>query len=284
MTSPDPKSKFNKSVSLLSWAYNEEKTILEFLEKATHLMDSVVKDYEIILIDDGSTDKTYSIAKEFQKKNPRLKIFENKKNLNVGFSSRKAIQKATKDYLFWQTVDWCYDISNSRKFFEYLKKYDIVQGVRRSPVKVKFKFFKPFAAVLKLFGMKHLTKRSDTIKKAVISVVNYLLIRILFRLPVSDFQNVTFYSTKWIQSIRFEAVSSFANPEGLIKSYWNGMSIKEVPINFIPRKQGGAKGTRPKTIITSVTDIFRLWFKWVVIRKRGNIKKGIVHRLASSKH
>ena len=51
------KGKFDRSVSLLSWAYNEEDSILEFLEKATHLMDSTVEDYEIVLIDDGSTDR-----------------------------------------------------------------------------------------------------------------------------------------------------------------------------------------------------------------------------------
>jgi glycosyltransferase involved in cell wall biosynthesis len=276
------KGKFDRSVSLLSWAYNEEDSILEFLEKATHLMDSTVEDYEIVLIDDGSTDRTYQIAKAFQEQNPRLKIFQNECNLNVGISSQRAIQRASKEFLFWQTVDWCYDISNLRIFLEYLKTYDIVQGVRRKPVKVRIKFFKPFVAFLKLFGIKHLTRRSDTIQKAIVSLINYILIRMLFRIPLSDYQNVTFYPTKWIQSITFEAISSFANPEGLIKSYWNGMSIKEVPINFIPRKQGNAKGTRVKAIMVSMKDILRLWVKWVVLGKRGAVKKGKISRLNPS--
>jgi hypothetical protein len=52
------------------------------------------------------------------------------------------------------------------------------------------------------------------------------------------------------------------------------MSIKEVPINFIPRTQGTARGTRPKAIMSSVQDILRLWFKWVVLRKRNFAGKG----------
>lgn len=273
--------KFDRSVSLLCWAYNEEDSIEAYLRRASQLMEETVEDYEIVLIDDGSTDRTYEIAKAFQEKNPRVKIFQNECNLNVGISSRRAIQRATKEFLFWQTIDWCYDISNLRDYLEHLKTTDIVQGVRRKPVQVKITLLKPFAAFLKLFGIKHLTKRSDTISKAVISVINYFLIRILFRVPLSDYQNVTFYPTKWIQSIQYEAKSSFANPEGLIKSYWAGKSFKEVPISFIPRAQGEAKGTRIKSIMASVHDILILWFKWVALGKRGRIQKGRIYRIGS---
>ena len=245
-------------------------------------MNDTVLDYEIILIDDGSTDKTFEIASKFQERNPKLKIFKNEKNLNVGISSQRAIQKASKEFLFWQTIDWCYDISGLRKFLEYLKTHDIVQGARRRPVEVRIRLLKPVAAVLKLFGIKHLTKRSDTIPKAIVSVINFILIRILFRMPLSDFQNVTFYPTKWIQSIKYEAKSSFVNPEGLIKSYWSGKSIKEVPISFIPRVEGEARGTKLKSIISSVEDIFKLWFKWVVLRRRRFVTKGKIYRLNPS--
>jgi len=278
----NPTDKFDRSVSLLCWAYNEEDSIEEYLEQATELLDNTVEDYEIVLIDDGSKDRTYEIAKAFQQKTPKLKIYQNECNLNVGISSRRAIQRATKEYLFWQTIDWCYDISRLREHLEHLRRYDIVQGVRSAPVDVEVKLLKPLAAFLRLFGIKYLTRRSDNIQKALVSVINYMVIRILFRVPLSDFQNVTFYPTKWIQSVQYEAVSSFANPEGLIKSYWNGMSIKEVPISFIARGKGTAKGTRVKAIISSVKDILRLWFKWVVLGGRGKIKKGRICRLGQA--
>jgi len=263
----------------LCWAYNEENSIEAYLQRAADLLEATVEDYEIVLIDDGSTDRTYEIARAVQKSNPRIKIFQNETNLNVGISSRRAIQEASKEFLFWQTIDWGYDIEKLRTFLEYLNSYDIVQGVRRRPVAVKIRFLKPFAALLKLFGIRHLTKRSDTVSKAVVSVVNYALIRILFRVPLSDFQNVTFYPTRWIQSVRYESRSSFANPEGLIKSHWAGLSIREVPISFIPRHEGTAKGTRPRAIMSSVLDIFQLWFKWIILGQRGDVKRGKIVRL-----
>jgi len=278
-----PLPKFDRSVSLLCWAYNEEDSIGTYLERATRLMDNTVDDYEIVLIDDGSTDRTYEIAKAFQKKNQRLKLFQNECNLNVGISSRRAIQRASKEFLFWQTIDWSYDIAKLRDYLEYMKEYDIVQGVRRKPVHVRVRLLKPFVAFVKLFGMKHLTRRSDTVSKALVSLINYLLIRILFRVPLSDYQNVTFYPTNWIQSVKYESKSSFANPEGLIKSYWTGMTIREVPIDFIPRQEGQTKGTRIKAIQAAMEDIFRLWFRWVVRGKRGRIQKGMIHRIGGRK-
>lgn len=272
---------FDKSVSLLCWAYNEEALISGYLERALSLLESTVSDYEIVLIDDASTDKTYEIATKYSERYPQLRVFQNEKNLNVGVCTVRAIGYASKKYLFWQTVDWSYDITNLRFFLEYLKTYDIVQGTRRKPVEVKLRLLKPFAALLKLFGIKHLTKRSDTVPKAVVSVINYVMIRLLFRVPVSDFQNVTFYPTKWVKSITAEARSSFANPELLIKSYWNGMTIKEVTINFIPRSKGKAKGTKPKAIMNSVKDILYLWYKWVLLGGRGHIRKGAIYRLTN---
>lgn len=270
---------FNKSVSMLCWAYNEEALISDYLEKALHLLESTISDYEIVLIDDGSTDKTYEIAAKYSEKHPRLRVFKNEKNMNVGACIVRAVGCASKEYLFWQTVDWCYDITNLRSFLGYLDTYDIVQGVRRKPVEVRLKLLKPFAALLRLFGIKHLTRRSDTVPKAMVSVINYILIRLLFRVPVSDFQNITFYPTKWIKTITIEARSAFTNPELLIKSYWNGMSIKEVPINFLPRSKGKAKGTSNKAIKKAVKDISTLWFKWVVLGRMGPAVKGHVTRL-----
>ncbi|KWT85301.1 glycosyltransferase family 2 protein [Candidatus Magnetominusculus xianensis] len=249
--------KFDRSVSMLSWAYNEEESIEEFLKRAYDLMEQTVEDFELILIDDCSTDRTYELAETFMKTHVKFRLYRNEKNLDVGLSLQRAVKSASKEFLFWQTVDWSYNIGDLRKHLELLKTFDIVQGVRGNTI---------------LIG------RSDNLKKSIVSIVNYLIIRLLFKVPLSDYQNVTFYPTKWIQSITYESKSGFSNPEGLIKSSWCGKSIREVLIGFINRKLGAAKGTRPKSVKASVIDIFRLWFKWIVLNKRVFTKNGAIER------
>jgi glycosyltransferase involved in cell wall biosynthesis len=136
--------KFDRSVSLLCWAYNEEVLIEGFLRRIHALLDSSCEKFEIVLIDDCSTDQTNSIARGLQPEIPQLRIVRNEKNMNVGYSCRRALGEARMEYLFWQTIDWSYDIEMLRTFLELLKEHDIVAGVRRRPVAVKSKIAKPF--------------------------------------------------------------------------------------------------------------------------------------------
>lgn len=273
--------KFRPGLSLLCWAYNEDLLIEDYLRRANAMLKQYAEDYEIVVVDDCSTDKTNQIVQELIEEIPQIRLLRNETNRNVGYSSQRAIKSAEKEFLFWQTIDWSYDLTLLRAFLHMLETHDVVAGVRRAPVQVvdRFWFIKPVRGLLLLFGIKHITRRSDTIRKAFVSIINYCLIRILFRVPLSDFQNVVFYSSNLIQSVEYESNSSFSNPEGLLKTHWKGASIVEVPISFLPRQKGVAKGTRLSAIISSISDVFRLWFRWVVLGKREYSGKGSIRRL-----
>jgi glycosyltransferase involved in cell wall biosynthesis len=269
---------FDRGVSCLCWAYNEEECIRDFLLRIHAMLRASCADYEIVVIDDCSMDRTNEIVRELKQSIPQISLYRNETNRNVGYSCQRAIREAKKEFLFWQTVDWSYDITLLRTFLEFLKTDDVVAGVRRAPVSQRTGISKIIATVWLLFG-RHLTKRSDTLSKAIVSISNYLIIRLLYRFPLSDYQNVVFYRTALIQSLKTEADSSFANPELLLKSHWRGASIKEVPISFIPRVAGEAKGTRLGSIMKSVRDVFGFWLKWVVLGGRGKVTKGAIARL-----
>lgn len=269
---------FEQGVSCLCWAYNEQECIEDFLLRINALLQASCTDYEIVVIDDCSTDRTNEIVRRLQKNIPQIALYKNETNRNVGYSCKRAIREAKKEFLFWQTVDWSYDITLLRTFLEFLKTNDVVAGVRRAPVSQRKGFSKLVATVWLLFG-RHLTRRSDTLSKAFVSICNYMIIRGLYRFPLSDYQNVVFYRSALVQSHRMDADSSFINPELLLKSYWHGASIKEVPISFIPRVAGEAKGTRLGSIMKSVRDVFGFWLKWVLLGGRGKITKGRITRL-----
>jgi hypothetical protein len=125
-------------------------------------------------------------------------------------------------------------------------------------------------------SVRGLLVRSDNWRKAVISIVNYLLVRMLFRLPVHDYQNVTVYPRRLIQSCTLESESAFTNPECLLKTWWKGARIKEVPVTFCKRQHGVAKGTRLKVILASIGDIVRWWWRWIVRGRRTDFGRGSV--------
>ena len=250
------------SLSMLGWALNEEESIAAYVDRAGALLARLTSDYELVLIDDGSVDRTWAIVTECQRTRPWLKAYKNERNRGSGYNTKRAISVATKDYLFWQTVDWAYDIRQLMGSLNDLAEVDVLQGVRVDSTSPR--------------GMVHL--RSDNAYKGLVSVVNYRLVRTLFGLPLSDYQNVTVYPRALIQSVSLEAESAFTNPECLLKTWWRGATFKEVPVPFVKRQRGKGTGTRPGAIIAAVSDILYWWVRWVVLGRRADRGQGRVLR------
>ncbi len=227
---------------MLAWAYNEEALIGSFLERALAALEEAVDDYELILVDDGSTDRTNEIAQAHARRNPRLRVITNERNMNIGPSFKRALAAARKEFLFWQTVDWAYDITHLRIFLELLKHYDVVVGIRPVPIRLL-----TFIPVIR--SIYRVRARSDNFRKAIVSLGNYYLLRILYGMDFQDFQNIHFYPTAVAQSFTLQGNSSFLAPELLARAMGHGCRFLEVPIFFIPRKGGEAKGTKLRSIV-----------------------------------
>jgi dolichol-phosphate mannosyltransferase len=92
-------AKMQHSITLIVPAYNEEK----YLEKAVSDYDSMLKKnfntYEIIIINDGSKDKTKEIAESIKKNNPKVRVFHNNPNKGLGFTYAMGVKKAKMEYI-----------------------------------------------------------------------------------------------------------------------------------------------------------------------------------------
>lgn len=256
---PSSPEVFRPSISMLGWGLDERENLPTYLDRAERFLRSVTDDFEVIVVDDGSRDGMWEVATEAQLTRPWLKLLKNDRNSGAAYSAKRAIRAATKDYVFWQTVDWAYDISGLASSLPLLREFDILQGVRVN------------ALTATAFSL-----RSDTSWKGLISHTNYRLVRLLFQLPLNDYQNVTVYPRTLLQSFEFETDSSFMNPELLLKAWWSGASFREVAIPFIKRERGIAKGTRWTSIVRSIHDIFYWWFVWIVLGRRSQKSTGRV--------
>ena len=253
--------RFPRSVSMVAWGYNEEILVEGFLRRAVALLDAVASDWEIVFVDDCSTDRMPEILSKFAASEPRLKIIRHEQNLNVGMACRTAVAHASKEFVFWQTVDWSYDISRLRIFLELTNHFDVVQGIRPVPIRL-------LSYIPVLRSIYRVRTRSDNLYKAVISLGNYYALRILFGVHFQDFQNVTIYPTRLAHSLKLVGRTSFINPEMLLKSYYGGARFIEVPIRFIARTGGVAKGTRPAAVLRSIKDTARNWLAWGARHRR----------------
>jgi glycosyltransferase involved in cell wall biosynthesis len=247
---------------MLGWALNEEDSLASYIDRAGTVLQALTDDYELILIDDGSNDRTWEIAMEYQRTRRWLRPYRNDRNRGSGYNTKRAISLATKDYLFWQTVDWSYDIRHLVASLNDLRSVDVLQGVRLDTTSAR--------------GL--VDRRSDSAYKGLVSVANYRLIRTLFRLPLGDYQNVTVYPRQLIQSVSLETESAFTNPECLLKTWWRGATFKEVTVPFVKRQKGRGKGTRPRAVIAAVTDILYWWTQWILLNRRVDRGSGRVIR------
>jgi glycosyltransferase involved in cell wall biosynthesis len=119
--------------SIIIPAYNEEKSIVDVVTKVHSVMRrlSVATNFEVIVIDDGSTDQTMMLLTELQSSFPELRILQNNVQMGVGASRSRGVRHARGDKIAFIDADMTYSADDLPKIFEGLKTYDMVIGARK---------------------------------------------------------------------------------------------------------------------------------------------------------
>ena len=102
-------------LSVLMPVFNSERFVAEAIES---ILNQSFKDFEFLILDDASTDKSIEIVKDFEKKDPRIKVFQNEKNLGVVESRNKLINLSKGKYIAWLDSD---DIALENRFEEEIR-------------------------------------------------------------------------------------------------------------------------------------------------------------------
>ena len=118
-------------LSVIFPAYNEEKTLADTLAKADKYLRGQTYDYEIIVINDGSKDKTAEIVRGLESQIKNLRLIDNKQNHGKGYVVRQALLNARGDYRIFSDSDNATSIDQVEKLLPYFSQgFDIVIGSR----------------------------------------------------------------------------------------------------------------------------------------------------------
>jgi len=223
---------------------NEEQLLPSFLEKTHADLCALGSAWELILINDGSSDGSLDIMRRFARETPGVRVLDLERNYGPGANIHQAYREAQMEFVTYATVDGFYDTVELPGLLRHLHEYDGISAYRTD-----LSAHPPLRRVQTLLN---------------VGVQHVLFPRTLrFR----AYHTLQIHRTDFVQAIELEAGSPFLCTELLFKACALGLRIKEVPIPYLPRTQGKATGGSPKLIYRHLKDVSRFWFKWFVLRK-----------------
>lgn len=233
----------NESLSIVIPSFNEEKNIERVVKEAIDATAKITKDYEIVLVNDGSTDKTGKVIDALAKKNKKLRVFHHKKNKGFTGAMKTSLYSAKKNLVFLAPGDGQFDFNQLSKFVDAIRGYDMAIGYK--------------------------TNSSEGLLRKLSSWAIYYLYRKLFNIPIREISSVFLWRRRVIESI--EVVSDDRSAMFLYEFFFKALTKKykyvEVPITWRNRRSGIAKGRGLKNIVKTLKGMAKLWFS-SIIKKR----------------
>ncbi len=227
----------NHSLSVVLPAYNEEQVIARTVSTILDVLPAWVGDFEVIVVNDGSTDQTEAIVAALASTNARLRLVTHATNQGYGAALVSGFAAATKELTFFMDSDGQFDIYDLRRFFQFIDTYDAVIGYRQDRQD-------SWVRKLNAWGWRLLV--------GMVLGVHARDIDCAFKLLHTDF----------LHQHPLETRGAMINAELLYKLMRSGFTYKELAVHHLPRKAGRATGARPRVILRALRELFVYARKW----------------------
>ena len=227
------------SLSVFFPAYNEERNLKKTVEMAIKVVKNIAVDWEIIIVNDGSNDKTKDIAQELKNEEGRIKIVTHKKNKGYGEALKSGFYNSKYAWIATTDADGQFDFSEIIKLIDKAKKgYDVVIG---------FRINRQDSLIRKINGL------GWTWLSNLVLGINVHDVDCSFKLVKKEVID----KISHLESTRGGMIS----PELLAKAKKSGFKIAEVGVHHYPRIHGSQTGANINVIIKSFVDLIKLWQK-----------------------
>jgi len=222
------------SISAFFPAYNEEANVTAMVERLTAVLPQVADDYEIIVVNDGSQDRTAEIADGLAAADPRVRVVHHPQNRGYGGALKSGFAAARKAYVFFTDGDGQFDVGEIARLLPYVPQYDVVVGYR-------------------------MTRAEGGLRRVNAEAWNWLVHR-LFGIPSRDVDCAfKLFDRRVFETVRPEAEGAMISTEILARTVLAGFRVTEVGVHHYPRRHGTPTGANPLVIARAFYELFKLY-------------------------
>ena len=227
------------SISIIFPVFNEEKNIESAVLNTDLVMSKLFSRYEIIAVNDGSTDRTADILNLIRTRNENIRVITHEKNRGYGAALKSGFINAKNELVFFSDSDNQFNINEIKKFIPYIEEYDVVAGYRQ--------------------------KRNDNFSRRIIAFFWKVTVKLLFSINYKDI-NCAFklFTKNILEKIKPENLISegaTVNAEIFYKLNKVHAKIKELPVSHFPRKYGKPTGAKVSVMTKAFYDSIKLKIK-----------------------
>jgi glycosyltransferase involved in cell wall biosynthesis len=221
------------SISVFFPCYNEQENVGRTTEKAIAVLEKLGADYEVIIIDDGSTDDTGRIADDIAGRDNRVRVVHHERNLGYGAALQSGFKAATKELVFYTDGDGQFDISEMPPLLELMEQHDIVTCYRLN--------------------------RRDSIIRKINGWCWTKLVCLLFGLKIRDIDCAfKLYKREIFDNIKLSSTGALIDTEVLARAARKGYSMTQEGVHHYPRTAGAQSGANIRVILRAFKELLVL--------------------------
>ncbi|MEO6326165.1 MAG: glycosyltransferase family 2 protein [Thermoanaerobaculia bacterium] len=225
-----------RSVSMVVPMYNEEKSVLHLLDLAEEALERHVDDYEIVLVDDASSDATFDIASARSVANARIRVVRHERNRGLGGALRTGFAAAQKPWILYTDCDVPWDLDETGRAFRAaeITGADFISGYRHD-------------------------RTGEGTLRTIYSYFYNALIHLAFGVPIRDVNfSCKLVRRQLLTEVQLQSEGSFIDAEMIARLYRRGALIQQIGLDYFPRTRGVSTLSSPRVVVKILLELLRL--------------------------
>lgn len=229
------------SLTVFFPCYNEQDNVDRVTRQALDVLNGLGCDYEVIIVNDGSSDATAEAADKLADNFEHVRVIHHSVNKGYGAALQSGFRAATKDLVFYTDGDGQFDLKEMPALLPVINEYDIVSCYRLD--------------------------RKDNIIRKTNALCWTTLVNLTFRMRIKDIDCAfKLFKRKIFDDIEMTSTGALIDTEILARAIKKGYTVTQRGVHHYPRTAGTQTGADIKVILRAFGELFKLYSK---IRKSG---------------